>query len=1809
MTSALQKQLAAIAATSTQQLDLKAQKTAHGKSLLYEPKVAASQNFNSIYQVCHEGYRELCMLDSRFVAFSQNLFSDQGKTEDRSQMTAKENAELDVVIERFLTLVGPRLALKPAQKAVEWLVRRFRIHEYNTDIVILTFLPFHAIPIFTTLLSILPAKTSPTFRFLQPYVSSLENPPRATIVYNASTNPGVFSALQQYILKILENEHQSDIFLKFWAEVTAQAINTMFNTARSGRKSVQHQREEDLINRILPTLSKCLTFVNIPDAMHGCYAITTILVSKGNLEDKVLSSLLDAISATCRPDTTDATLQCLAVIAEERRSAKFPRNVVRRLLKHDDLVKRIVALGREIRVERLALGCALGAVDRLKHLHHSCEIRVVEQILVSDLLEDSQALLVIKSLLRLTMEINESTDVALRIRSQIADLIVRLADSASLENKLQRVLKENNFDIETLEMKLKTVLRPLENETTPKPIEEDSEMPDQEDNNTTRADLVLSNLPARVRGDTFLIGTETSVLETLARGFIQSSPQGNSIDEFLNLPILNQEGAFQSPVFLSFLISMWCGPYPILARSAALQAVRKLLDQATEQMDLQALVPYIIYALADQSKQVRQSAADCVILLDRKATLLHKKSKVNTWAGSSLYGPKTSQVHWMPIQLYSKFLASVLMPTLEECILDASHITQVIFSALDGHSHSKLPAHKSGVADLKTSDRGGVVSFLSSHAVLTARISVRLKLFSLLSRLRKVCASARINMLLPAVREWCSLSKNYLLSLRNLDAFDTADADSQHIAVISAREQEGVDLLQTIITDHLNFHRQSVQEAAFQRLQAIWPNLKSDLKPSLATTLLDLSLDENESKQEVVSFRQESSKELLGAVKLSSNVLRTLLENAINAISAIQSPDKPPSAKRRRTSRLESSREDTPDPKDIGRALRRVTFVLELIEASKPEEHPELLRGLFHILGELHQFRSHSGSNLVYLQSPIIRSLLSIVERLKDGQEPAEDHSAIRADLLVDCIRHSSSPEVQNAALLLISSLASWKPVAHLVLHTLMPIFTFMGSTLLRQSDDNSAYVVNETITRVVPQLAASLRDRNKNFIIGVADLLLSFTAAFEHIPLHRRPEIFDRLLQTLGAEESLYAVMALLLDKYPAKADSRSAIESRSFVSHLLRTFEPALVVQSSTKYLELIIDALQPKRTVSEVLLSLNEKSQAEVNGTLLTLLESLASILEDPLLIAYVGQVLRPGTESAVLQKTFAPAIERATQLSRRLKGEEGLYAACSRVLFSILELLPITSLIKTAEDLLENSDDDIRLTTLQAVEIKVRSIKQGDEPSVKAALAFLSRVGTIIQHSQDTVLKQSAVACIDQISERFGKRDSAAVASSAQMVAGVQSLGSNDDRLREISVICLASVVDVISEDFIPLLPAVLPQAFSYLEQSMDADGKKPRLHNAVYSLLCAIIEKLPFMFIGSYLDKSLELSHKSAECDLGESCDESRDHFYSYVAKQVEAKECFEAINRTFADAVKHGYEALREHLNALLLAVKSRPNSAILKNTQTLFTIFLTALDTRRTSNSSQVEDGDDDADIEHLDSIVQDAAIEMTTKLNDMTFRPFFSRLVEWASKGLPKKDTKGRALRSISLYSFLERFFDKFKSYVISYSSYILEDVADILQNTSTLDSLDVKLVKAVLNALTKSFEHDQDGFWQAPSHFSAVLGPVLKQLTVESATVVTEDVIPSIVELAVSADSADHRKEMNGILLKLMRSDKAHTRLAVVKCEQALTKRLGEDWLGMISEMLPFISELQEDDDEAVESETLRWINMMEETLGESLEPMLQ
>ena len=267
------------------------------------------------------------------------------------------------------------------------------------------------------------------------------------------------------------------------------------------------------------------------------------------------------------------------------------------------------------------------------------------------------------------------------------------------------------------------------------------------------------------------------------------------------------------------------------------------------------------------------------------------------------------------------------------------------------------------------------------------------------------------------------------------------------------------------------------------------------------------------------------------------------------------------------------------------------------------------------------------------------------------------------------------------------------------------------------------------------------------------------------------------------------------------------------------------------------------------------------------------------------------------------------------------------------------------------------------------------------------------------------------------------------------------------------------------------------------------------------------------------------------------------------------------------------------------------------------------AFDLRRESHVNDNIDEDATSHIDDVESTLSDTTLKMIYKLNDAAFRPVFTQLVEWMSSGLSKKDQTGLRLRQYSMYGFFKVFFGSLKSIVTNYATYVVDDAVKVLGSVKPKSAEDKQLWGRVLEVLATCFEHDQDDFWQAPSHFGVVAPVLMEQFLHASGTDVADSLVPAVVELAAAADSQANQKELNAGLMKHLKSESAGVRLAAVLCQQALTDRLGEEWLSMLHEMLPRISELQEDDDEVVERETHRWIVKIEGVLGEDLDSMLQ
>lgn len=123
------------------------------------------------------------------------------------------------------------------------------------------------------------------------------------------------------------------------------------------------------------------------------------------------------------------------------------------------------------------------------------------------------------------------------------------------------------------------------------------------------------------------------------------------------------------------------------------------------------------------------------------------------------------------------------------------------------------------------------------------------------------------------------------------------------------------------------------------------------------------------------------------------------------------------------------------------------------------------------------------------------------------------------------------------------------------------------------------------------------------------------------------------------------------------------------------------------------------------------------------------------------------------------------------------------------------------------------------------------------------------------------------------------------------------------------------------------------------------------------------------------------------------------------------------------------YQALSEHLDFVGRTIDSNSKSSILRNSAGLFDIVFDAFDVRRRTSGLQVPDRYSMEDLEQTEDHINKTVISMIMKMNDAAFRPFFVRLVDWATTGLSKKDKEGRTMRLNTLFTFLQSFFGELK------------------------------------------------------------------------------------------------------------------------------------------------------------------------------------
>lgn len=269
-------------------------------------------------------------------------------------------------------------------------------------------------------------------------------------------------------------------------------------------------------------------------------------------------------------------------------------------------------------------------------------------------------------------------------------------------------------------------------------------------------------------------------------------------------------------------------------------------------------------------------------------------------------------------------------------------------------------------------------------------------------------------------------------------------------------------------------------------------------------------------------------------------------------------------------------------------------------------------------------------------------------------------------------------------------------------------------------------------------------------------------------------------------------------------------------------------------------------------------------------------------------------------------FSSILEHLLSLSEAVRSIKPISNACGRALSTFLGTLSLVDFIDTIEVLLQRPGDELRRKVLRLLENRLESSNNKDKTSYTRSLEFLSTLLNIVQTSDDILLKHAAVACIEKISEKYGKKDLDKVVEAATIISGDKCIGETDNRIRVMGLLCIASMVEVATDAIIPILPVALPRSLALLEVSMEPKEGNPQLHDAAYSVLSALLVHVPWMVSAEYLDRILQLSAKSAYAALSEDAHENRREALQLFAKKVEMQQVFGAVERNWTFATTQG---------------------------------------------------------------------------------------------------------------------------------------------------------------------------------------------------------------------------------------------------------------------------------------------------------------
>ncbi|KAM3682910.1 hypothetical protein ACJW31_12G106500 [Castanea mollissima] len=351
-------------------------------SILYGPKEAADIDVDTILSIALQGLEVLIDTDERFRNYKNDLFSHKSRELDRDLLGIEENNRINASIGSYLRLLSGYFQLPSALKTLEYLIRRYSVHIYNFEELILCTLPYHDTHAFVRIVQLIDTRNS-KWKFLDGVKTTGAPPPRKVIMQQCIRDKGVLEAICDHATPSKKNQ-PSRFVISFCTAVVVEALGSITTV------------EDDVVKRILPFVVSGLQPGTKGGSDHkaGALMIVGLLANKVALSPKLVKSLIRSISELAREDAKESTdlqwfrLSLLALInlVQMQNFDMFPKKALDILKDIRDLAVILLGLSKEFNIDKFLhmLFEVLVDCSSSDELCHLALVSIIETVPVKD---------------------------------------------------------------------------------------------------------------------------------------------------------------------------------------------------------------------------------------------------------------------------------------------------------------------------------------------------------------------------------------------------------------------------------------------------------------------------------------------------------------------------------------------------------------------------------------------------------------------------------------------------------------------------------------------------------------------------------------------------------------------------------------------------------------------------------------------------------------------------------------------------------------------------------------------------------------------------------------------------------------------------------------------------------------------------------------------------------------------------------------------------------------------------------------------------------------------------------------------------------------------------------------------------------------------------------------------------------------------------------------------------------------------------------------------------------------------------------